>query len=73
MHRSHQRDALLGNETSGMTALSYAAHAPWSPLHSIAERLCYWPKFPEEWNSDCGQRRRESGIGPEEPLRWVPR
>nr|WP_288355252.1 hypothetical protein [uncultured Pseudomonas sp.] len=34
--------------------------------------LCYWPTFPKAWNSDCGQKRRESGIGPEEPLRWTP-
>ena len=40
------------------------------PVRSLAERLCYWPTFPEEWNSDCGQKRREDGIGPEEPLRW---
>jgi hypothetical protein len=70
MQSSHQRDALQGKATSGMTAFNYAANAPWAPLHSLAERLCYWPRFPEEWNSDCGQKRRESGLGPEEPLRW---
>ncbi|NSX15939.1 MFS transporter [Cupriavidus taiwanensis] len=43
----------------------------WAPLHCLAERLCRWPTFPEEWNSDCGQKRREDGIGPEEPLRWA--
>lgn len=57
--------------SGAMTAAATVAHAPWSPLHALAERLCYWPIFPEEWNSDCGQKRRESGIGPEEPLRWV--
>ena len=45
----------------------------WWPVQSLAERPCYWPTFPEEWNSDCGRRRRESGIGPEEPLRWQAR
>jgi hypothetical protein len=73
MQSSHQRDALQGKATSGMTAFNYAANAPWAPLHSLAERLCYWPRFPEEWNSDCGQKRRESGLGPEEPLRWKAR
>ena len=45
----------------------------WWPVQSLAERLCYWPTVPEEWNSDCGQKRREDGIGPEEPLRWTVR
>lgn len=71
MQNSHQRDAIQGNATSGMTAFNYAANAPWAPLHSLAERLCYWPRFPEEWNSDCGQKRRESGLGPEEPFQWA--
>jgi len=57
--------------SGAMTAAVTVAQAPWSPLHALAERLCYWPTFPEEWNSDCGQKRRESGIGPEQPLRWV--
>ncbi len=38
----------------------------------LGQWLCYWPTFPKSWNSDCGQKRRESGIGPEEPLRWTP-
>lgn len=38
----------------------------------LGQWLCYWPTFPKAWNSDCGQKRRESGIGPEEPLRWTP-
>jgi len=42
-------------------------------LNWLAECLCYWPTFPEEWSSDCGQKRREDGIGPEEPLRWAAR
>lgn len=71
MHGAHRRDDILGKGTSGATFTSYAVHFFWAPLHSLAERLCYWPTFPEEWNSDCGQRRRESGVGPEEPLRWV--
>lgn len=70
MHRSHQIDAAVGQGTSTGTYINYALNMPWSPLNSLAERLCYWPTFPEEWNSDCGQKRRESGIGPEEPLRW---
>lgn len=41
------------------------------PEELVLPVLGYWPKFPEEWNSDCGQKRRESGIGPEEPLRWA--
>jgi len=45
----------------------------WVPLHCLAERLCTWPTFPEEWGSDCGEKRRETGLGPEEPLRWEPR
>jgi hypothetical protein len=47
--------------SGAVTAAVTVAQAPWSPLHALAERLCYWPTFPEEWNSDCGQRRRESG------------
>jgi hypothetical protein len=73
MHSSHQRDAIEGKGITGMTALNYAANAPWAPLHSLAERLCYWPKFPVEWNSDCGQKRRERGLGPEQPLHWQAR
>ena len=70
MHGSHMRDDIVGKGTSGATYGNYAANFLWAPLHSLAERLCYWPTFPEEWSSDCGQKRRESGIGPEEPLRW---
>jgi hypothetical protein len=70
MHGSHMRDDIIGKGTSSATFTNYATNFLWAPLHSLAERLCYWPTFPEEWNSDCGQKRRESGIGPEEPLRW---
>lgn len=58
------------NSPSARTVGMALASAPWSPLHSLSQRLCYWPTFPEEWNSDCGQKRHESGMGPEEPLRW---
>lgn len=71
MHRSHANDDLAGERTSTGTYVNYAANMPWAPLNSLAERLCYWPTFPEEWGSDCGQKRRESGIGPEEPMRWA--
>ena len=60
-------------ESRAMTTAVAVSAAPWTPLHSLAERLCYWPTFPEEWNSDCGQKRREDGLGPEEPLRWAPK
>jgi len=60
-------------DSRAMTAAVAVSAAPWTPLHSLAERLCYWPTFLEEWNSDCGQKRREDGIGPEEPLRWAAR
>ncbi|MBO9641551.1 MAG: MFS transporter [Pseudacidovorax sp.] len=73
MHGSLLRDRFSGQEMSGATATNFGINVLWAPLHSLAERLCYWPTFPEEWNSDCGQRRRESGIGPEEPLRWTAR
>lgn len=46
--------------------------APFLIFNTLGQWLCYWPTFPEEWNSDCGRTRRESGIGPEEPLRWTP-
>ncbi|WP_115683119.1 MFS transporter [Cupriavidus taiwanensis] len=55
---------------SAQTQIAFMMTAIWAPLHCLAERLCKWPTFPEEWNSDCGQKRRENGIGPEEPLRW---
>ena len=45
---------------------------PFLFLDRLGQWLCYWPTFPKEWNSDCGRTRRESGIGPEEPLRWTP-
>ncbi|WP_013208142.1 hypothetical protein [Ralstonia solanacearum] len=57
---------------SAQTQFAFLMTFLWAPLHSLAERLCTWPTFPEEWNSDCGQKRREDGIGPEEPLRWTP-
>jgi hypothetical protein len=60
-------------ETSIQTSFNFMLNAVWAPLHCLAERLCSWPTFPEEWNSDCGQERRESGLGPEEPLRWTAR
>ncbi|MCR8957938.1 MFS transporter [Variovorax sp. S2] len=55
------------------TSFNFMLNAVWAPLHCLAERLCSWPMFPDEWNSDCGQKRRESGLGPEEPLRWTAR
>ncbi|MDN4587877.1 hypothetical protein DBA29_05105 [Xenophilus aerolatus] len=71
MHGSLVRDKMVGQGTSAATATNFGLNVLWAPLHTLAERLCYWPTFPEEWNGDCGQKRRESGIGPEEPLRWV--
>ncbi|MHA6826238.1 MFS transporter [Ralstonia pseudosolanacearum] len=59
-------------KNSARTQLTFLMTFLWAPLHCLAERLCTWPTFPEEWNSDCGQKRREDGIGPEEPLRWKP-
>lgn len=59
--------------SSLMTEVNFLTNVLWAPLHCLSERLCKWPTFPEEWNSDCGQRRRENGIGPEEPLRWTAR
>ncbi|MBB6583999.1 hypothetical protein HXP36_19960 [Ralstonia solanacearum] len=59
-------------KNSAQTQFAFLMTFLWAPLHSLAERLCTWPTFPEEWNSDCGQKRREDGIGPEEPLRWNP-
>lgn len=64
--------AAPGN-TSMATNVNFLMNVLWAPLHCLSERLCTWPTFPEDWNSDCGQRRREDGIGPEEPLRWTPR
>ncbi|PZQ71728.1 MAG: hypothetical protein DI563_17155 [Variovorax paradoxus] len=54
-----------------VTLGDYVREVPFLPLNTLAQWLCWWPTFPKEWNSDCGQRRRESGIGPEEPLRWA--
>jgi len=58
-------------ENSAQTRLTFLMTFLWAPLHCLAERLCTWPTFPAEWTSDCGQKRREDGIGPEEPLRWT--
>ena len=73
MHASHQQDEQRGGGTSTATYINYAANLPWSPLNTLGEWICSWPTFPEEWNSDCGQKRRESGIGPEQPMRWPAR
>ena len=72
---SRVQDRVQGRAEEGETSLSTKATFlftfMWAPVHSLGERLCSWPTFPEEWNSDCGQKRRESGLGPQEPLRWV--
>lgn len=73
MHGSRARDEIVGEGISSGTAATFGINVIWAPLHSLAERFCYWPTFPEEWNSDCGQKRRESGIGPEDPQRWQAR
>ena len=64
---------LLGNPDpkSAITLGMYLGEVPFLPFNSMAQWLCWWPTFPEEWNSDCGRKRRENGIGPEEPLRWT--
>ncbi|ALF90258.1 MULTISPECIES: hypothetical protein [Ralstonia solanacearum species complex] len=73
MSASRVLDRIGGRgENSTQTKITFLMTFLWAPLHSLAERLCTWPTFPEEWNSDCGQKRREDGIGPEEPLRWTP-
>jgi hypothetical protein len=43
---------------------------PFLFANTLGQWLCYWPTFPKAWNSDCGQKRREKGLGPEEPLHW---
>lgn len=58
---------------SAVTLGQYFEEVPFLPFNSMAQWLCWWPTFPKEWNSDCGQRRREKGIGPEEPLTWSPK
>jgi len=68
-------DALTreGKSSSLWTQAMTLAEFIWAPWNWLLERTCYWPTFPPEWNSDCGQLRREDGIGPEEPLHWTPR
>ena len=68
--RARNRDGEVGMDLQLQASANFFTSVIWTPFHSLAERLCYWPTFPEEWNSDCGQKRRESGLGPEEPLRW---
>ncbi|MBC7380766.1 MAG: MFS transporter [Burkholderiaceae bacterium] len=68
--RARDRDGKVDMGVQLQTSVNFFTSVIWTPLRSLAERLCYWPMFPEEWNSDCGQKRRESGLGPEEPLRW---
>ena len=68
--RARDRDGTVGVRMQVQTSANFLISFLWTPLRSLAERLCSWPTFPEEWNSDCGQKRRESGLGPEEPLRW---
>lgn len=71
---SRALDRLAGRaakgETSAQTDAAFMVGALWAPPYCLSERLCTWPTFPERWSSDCGQERRESGIGPDEPLRW---
>ncbi|MDR2324182.1 MAG: MFS transporter [Acidovorax sp.] len=67
------RQAELLGEPDPRAKLSFIGRLlplPFLFANSLGQWLCYWPTFPKEWNSDCGQKRRESGIGPEEPLRW---
>ncbi|KTT16140.1 hypothetical protein [Pseudacidovorax intermedius] len=77
MGPSRVLDRIGGRAAPGSTSMgtnvNFLMNVLWAPLHCLSERLCTWPTFPEEWNSDCGQRRREDGIGPEEPLRWTPK
>lgn len=63
---------LLGNEKpeSAVGVGDWLREGPFVIFNSWAQWLCWWPTFPKEWNSDCGQKRRERGIGVEEPLRW---
>lgn len=51
----------------------WVREGPFVIFNSWAQWLCWWPTFPKQWSSDCGQRRRERGIGPEEPLRGRPK
>ncbi|URI08299.1 MFS transporter [Aquincola tertiaricarbonis] len=65
------KEQILGQSTATGLFLKLDSYL-WRYNHVLGERMAYWPTFPEAWNSDCGQRRREDGIGPEEPLRWTP-
>ena len=73
---SYVRGAKLQGHPNPRSAIGvglYFREVPFLIFNSMAQWLCWWPTFPEEWNSDCGQKRRERGIGPEEPLRWEAR
>ena len=63
---------LMGNKKPERTVGvgDWLREGPFVIFNSWAQWLCWWPTFPKEWNSDCGQKRRERGIGTEEPLRW---
>ncbi|MDH6168256.1 hypothetical protein M2282_003407 [Variovorax boronicumulans] len=63
---------LMGHEKpeSAVGVGDWLREGPFVMFNSWAQWLCWWPTFPKEWNSDCGQKRREHGIGAEEPLRW---
>jgi hypothetical protein len=63
-------DRLNGRDDDSLTTkASMMAALVRAPLLCLAERTCEWLTFPDEWNSDCGQERRENGIGLEDPLR----
>jgi hypothetical protein len=71
---SYVRGAKLQGHPNPRSAIGvglYFREVPFLIFNSMAQWLCWWPTFPEEWNSDCGRKRRENGIGPEEPLRWT--
>jgi hypothetical protein len=63
-------DRLLNQAPSASTQYMSVSSFPQALSHALGERLCYWPTFPTAWNSDCGQPRREDGIGAEAPQHW---
>jgi hypothetical protein len=63
-------DQMLNKAPSASTQYMSVSSLPQALSHTLAERLCYWPTFPIAWNSDCGQPRREDGIGAEVPQDW---
>jgi hypothetical protein len=69
LHSTRVTKLFTGKDDAAGSVLTFSSYFE-CLSHALAERLCYWPTFPSAWNSDCGQPRREDGIGAQAPQDW---